>query len=143
MARGIVTVSPTEAGAKGASTVQPDDYLDRVAKYIPGETVALWAAVGGIISTAPPGSQPILLWITLAGGVVLTAFYMWTRTKKQGPSVQRTMTVISTIAFVVWVFAVGGPFAAFDWYHPSFGSFALIIYSFAVGAVKPGAQVGG
>lgn len=143
MARGIVTVPPTEAGARAAPAAQPDDYLDRVAKYIPGETVALWAAVGGVISTAPPESQPILLWISLAAGAILTAVYIWTRTKQQGSSVQMTQTVVSTIAFVVWVFAVGGPFAAFDWYHPTFGSFALIIYSFAAGAVIPGAKGGG
>lgn len=35
--------------------------------------------------------------------------------------------LISTIAFVVWVFAIGGPFASLDWYKPVYGGIALIL----------------
>jgi hypothetical protein len=137
MARGIVVRKRPEAFAEEGTSEKSDTYLDRVAKYVPVETLVLWAAAGGVISTAPDESQSILLWITLAVGTILTAVYIWIRTKEQGQSVQITQTIISTIAFAVWVFAVGGPFADFSWYHPTFGSFALIIYSAAVGVVEP------
>jgi hypothetical protein len=34
-------------------------------------------------------------------------------------------------AFILWVFALGGPFAATwpDWYHAEYGSVALILYT--------------
>ena len=39
---------------------------------------------------------------------------------------------VSTIAFVVWVFALGGPFSHCAWYQPAYGALILPIYTFFV-----------
>jgi hypothetical protein len=44
---------------------------------------------------------------------------------------------ISTIAFVVWVFALGGPFATVSWYQPIYGALLLPIFTFFVPMILP------
>jgi hypothetical protein len=48
-----------------------------------------------------------------------------------------TQTAISTGAFAVWVFALGGPFASLVFYRPSYGSIVLIMYTLVVALITP------
>ena len=36
--------------------------------------------------------------------------------------------IISFLSFVVWVFALGGPFLLFSWYNPLYGEILLPVY---------------
>lgn len=118
-----------------------DGYFDRIIKYIPSDIVAAWVAISGIIG--PPGLDDVsngrlaLLWISFSFCVVIT--FMWTakQTSMQPRPFARTQVAISTLAFVVWAFALGGPFEAFGWYQEDIGSVALIIFTLGVGLISP------
>jgi hypothetical protein len=112
-----------------SDTVSPDDYKDRLLKLIPTEVVAAYLTLDGIIRSSATGrSITIALWVAFGVGTVATWLYLQ-RLQKVGSLVQ---LAVSTVAFAVWVFALGGPFARYDWYQPWLGSVVLVIVTLAV-----------
>ena len=136
MGRRIVS-EQLQSGA--APNVPPDDYASRLMKYIPTEAVGFWLAVSGIIQgDGDDISQAGLLWLFFVVGLVFTFFWLRQKTKEPGKRTAWTQILLACGAFIVWVFATGGPFAlSFDWYRPSYGSLALITYTVFVGFVIP------
>ena len=124
-------------GLEAASGPPADKYLDRIIKYIPSEIVGAWIALTGIIASAAAGPTTIALWVVFAAGVILTPIYIWRQTSETGKPMATTQIVISACAFIVWVFALGGPFAGLGFYQPWLGSVVLIVFSLIVGAVIP------
>ena len=49
---------------------------------------------------------------------------------------KKAQLAISTLAFAVWVFSLGGPFQSFSWYNPFYGSVLLPLYTFGISALK-------
>jgi hypothetical protein len=39
---------------------------------------------------------------------------------------------ISLLSFIVWAFALGGPFALYSWYNPVYGSILLPVFTLLV-----------
>jgi hypothetical protein len=112
-----------------------DDYVDRLLKYIPAESVALYLTLQGIILSGA-GEAPNLnawLWFIFGIGLIGTALYQW-RVLKIGKVVQ---LAVSTAAFGVWVFALGGAFASLSWYEPFIGSLMLVIFTFFAPLISP------
>jgi hypothetical protein len=136
MGRRIVS-EQLQSGA--APNVPPDDYASRLMKYIPTEAVGFWLAVSGIIQgDGDDISQEGLLWLFFVVGLVFTFFWLRRQTKALGKRTAWTQILLACGAFIVWVFATGGPFAtSFAWYRPSYGSLALITYTVVVGFVIP------
>jgi uncharacterized membrane protein YozB (DUF420 family) len=99
--------------------------------------VGAWVAVTGLINSG--GNVPIglLLWIAFAVGTVLTTLWTLKQTSMPKKNPAMTQALISTISFVVWVFALGGPFATLEFYRPLYGSLLLIFYTLAIGLVTP------
>ena len=136
MSRRIRTETLQAAG--GPDHASTDGYFDRIIKYIPSDVVGAWVAVSGIIG--PPivgGGHSTALWISFAFGVVFT--FLWTAKQTNAGTLlfARTQIVLSTVAFVVWVFALGGPFRSFAWYQDDIGSVALIGFTLLTGLVVP------
>jgi hypothetical protein len=143
MARQVVTQkdlltmkSPTTRSAAPAA-IQPaekqDGFMDRLLKYIPAEIVAVYIFVEGLIlSAGGTGSLSTLYWIVFIAFCILTPLYLW--------RIQRvtkvTQIIISLVAFVVWVFALGGPFVLLAWYKPIYGSVLLPIFTIAIAIVE-------
>lgn len=104
----------------------PDGYKERLLKYIPAESVALYLTLDGICraSWADEGTK---LWkgllFSLLLVLVLTPLYL----RRVGRVEKRGQIAMSTLAFVVWVAAVGGWFATLSWWEPAFGSIALVV----------------
>jgi Kef-type K+ transport system membrane component KefB len=48
---------------------------------------------------------------------------------------KRQQLIVSTVAFAIWTFSLGGPFADFAWYSPIYGAVLLPLYTFAVALV--------
>jgi hypothetical protein len=44
--------------------------------------------------------------------------------------------IAAALAFAAWVFASGGPFTHFAWYHPEMGSIVLVLVCLALPAIK-------
>ncbi len=133
MGRRVIT---EELQAVGGSQV--DTYIDRVVKYIPADVVAAWVAATGIVKGSDLSDTVPILWVAFIFGIGVTAAWTWKQTTVEGEKPAYKQIAISTVAFCVWVFALGGPlFESMSWYHPVFGSLSLIAYTLAVGLLDP------
>lgn len=86
-----------------------DTYTDRLLKLIPAESVALYLTLQGIVSSSVEG-RALDSWLLAAFciGIGGTRLYLW-RVQQVTKNVQ---LAVSTAAFGVWVFVLGGAFAA-------------------------------
>lgn len=117
---------------------QIDSYFDRLLKYIPADVVGLWLTGSGLIqSQADDTSRVGLLWLLFVVGVVFA--FLWTRkqTDEPGKPTAWQQICLACGAFVVWVFAIGGPFAELSFYRPLYGSLFLLIYTSAIPLLPP------
>lgn len=115
-----------------------DTYWDRVIKYIPSDIVAAWTVVTGLISTDPTAPQKPLLWISFFIFVLITVWWVWKQTSQRNQPPAISQITVSTFSFIVWVFALGGPFATWEgFYRPLYGSLVLVVYSLVVGLILP------
>jgi len=127
--RRIITKKDIELKKVKIEKNEPDKYIDRLMKYIPGEIVALYLTLYGLAlgsETEIPFME--ITWLIFAIGIVFTPIYLWRILEVE----KWYHILISTIAFMVWVFAIGGPFKFFDWYHPTIGAIVLVIYTFVI-----------
>jgi hypothetical protein len=118
---------------KGASATTTsdtkDEYFDRLLKYIPAEVVVCYIFVTGLIQKlSGPVEMTIFQWSIFVIFCFLTILYLMRVLKVK--KVQQL--AISLIAFVVWVFALGGPFTQLAWYNPVYGEILLPIYTLVI-----------
>jgi hypothetical protein len=123
-----------DSGVKKVGKRQPQEdfnsYLDRLTKMIPTPVIALY-----LVGTSQiPAGQAIglLVWavICLVGVIALLAY--GTADAKKHKPIDWIHTAISAGAFVIWVYAMGGPFAAFNLQVSWIGSLAVLAYTFFV-----------
>lgn len=139
MGRRVVTAKDAVAPAgaevtKAGAKVEIDDYKTKLAKYIPGEIIAAYVAIDGIVKSATKFSDAAY-WIAFLLLLVLTPLYIWRVTTEPPKKAATAQIIVSTIAFFVWVFAIGGPFASLSWYVPVYGALLLVIYTTAIPVV--------
>jgi hypothetical protein len=136
MSRRIQTGGTARDASGGAAPTQ-DDYLGRLAKYIPAEIVALYAAM---VAAAPPTDPhyATILWIIFALNAVLVPIYMWIVTSRDpGKDALWTQVILATLAFPVWAFALGGPFKQLSWYEGWMASMLLMFVTVVFGLAQP------
>jgi uncharacterized membrane protein YozB (DUF420 family) len=119
------------------TSVKSDTYVDRVIKYVPADIVGAWVAVTGMINSAADIPKVTLLWIAFALGMLLTPLWTLKQTTEPKKRPAITQTIISTGAFIIWVFALGGPFATLVFYRSVYGSLLLIFYTLIAALVIP------
>jgi hypothetical protein len=143
MSRRIATGTPLSAQeAQRVMATQAegvgDDYLARLAKYIPAEIIALYVAM---VAAAPQSDHhyEVILWVIFGLNAVLVPIYMWIVTsrdpgKKQPLWIQ---VVLATVAFPVWAFAMGGPFSQLSWYQGWIATILLMFVTVVFGLATP------
>jgi len=144
MSRAVITydhrldATPRPAPKPGELAPLPEDkYKDRLLKYIPAEVVTLYLTLTTLIGTAS-GRPWWLGWLIVAVGIVATWYYLrYPLEVKDGKQL-----MISCVAFVVWAFALGGPFKDLSWYDPVYGGLLLTIYTFFIATQKTAPQPG-
>jgi hypothetical protein len=133
MAREIKSPSDLHAQAPAPSV---NDYKDRLVKLIPSEVVTAYATLRGLITgAAVPGNKVLLLWIVFFVLLIFTPLYLYfiSNVKKWG------QVVFTTIAFVIWVIVIGGPFSTVLGFPADyFGSILLVIYTLFIPFVYKG-----
>jgi hypothetical protein len=110
------------------SVAAPDRYMEALGKLIPPEIVAAFLAIDGIVRGSK-GVSIATYWVVSAMLVILCAWWVKrTSTIKSLPTAWRQI-IASTIAFCIWVYAIGGPFqyAELSWYSPSLGGILAIL----------------
>ena len=141
MAREIITSNDVSGGLEAGrptsreagTPIAPDDYKDRLIKYIPAEIVAAFLAIQNIINAAQQSQVGLLFWGAFGVLLILTPIYL---AKVQKVS-KVTQLAISTIAFIVWVYALGGPFAGTPIHSPLAAAIVLILYTLVVSFIEP------
>ena len=134
MGRRIVTVAYQAEG----TAREVDTYFDRVIKYMPADIVSAWVFVTAVLNSAPDDTpKAVILWIAFACGLLLTALWTLKQTSEPERPPAVTQTVIATVAFGVWVFALGGPFASLSFYRPLYGPLLLVFYTLLAALVIP------
>src|SRR5438874_10304036 len=110
MSRRIQTGRAPSAAGGAAVAPEEDDYLGRLAKYIPAEIVGLYVAM----MAAAPATEPhytTVLWVIFALNAILVPIYTWIVTSRDpSKGVLWVQVLLATVAFPVWAFAMGGPF---------------------------------
>ena len=119
-------------------TNRSNDYKDRLVKLIPSEIVTAYITIQGLIigyNGLNKSTYALIAFLTL---LILTPFYL-----KSVSNVTKVAQIIfTTLAFVVWVLAMGGfklmfPMQA-DFFSEFFGSIILIIYTLMIPLVYKG-----
>ena len=136
----LITPRPAPSANVPAGRDDADKALARLIKYIPGEIISGYMAFAGLadVVSKTPGVREFASWGVFAFGVALTPIYLWKVGHPKG--VQWWHLPISTVAFVLWAYALGGPFklgAPFMDKYPYESSVAALVagvFSWAVAA---------
>jgi hypothetical protein len=122
-----------DTGVKAAAVERAENfdfYLDRLLKMIPAEVVSLYLVGSGFI----PTDQSIVLtiWAVVCWiGLVLIRAYGTADTRHNKPT-DWVHVAISSVAFVIWVYSLGGPFVLFNLHVPYLGSLLVLAWTFFV-----------
>ena len=114
----------------------PDDsYRERLLKYIPSETIALFIAVYGTtyyLSGSETWYPLMARWIMIAG-ILGTMLYLW---QVEGVT-DLVQLAISAIGFVIWVCALGVvTVATLPYYNAVVAAVFLLVWVFSVPFVE-------
>lgn len=124
----IDSASSAAAASGGSGGTHVDDYKTRLQKAIPAEVVAGFLAIDGIVRSVPKFSANHY-WFVYTVLVLLCAGYAWKSTRVAGLPVPYKQIVAATIAFVVWTYAIGGPFefSKVSWWSMPLGGIFVIL----------------
>ena len=115
------TAEPAEEGKKPLYLGKKkggDDYLGRLAGYIPAEIVGLYLATSAEIPRGANGARSqTALWIIFALCFVLVPVYFLFATTRDKKKALWPQVILASIAFPIWIFAIGGPFEHLSWYE--------------------------
>ncbi|MEI7804731.1 MAG: hypothetical protein WCI56_05330 [Hyphomicrobiales bacterium] len=109
---GLEGVLPHGLGPKAPA---PDNYLERMAKYVPAEVLAFSLFINGILgqavktggSAASMAGVPVttIAMLALIAGMIVTPLFMW-YVREEGDA-WLTNAIVSTLLFPVWAYAMG------------------------------------
>jgi hypothetical protein len=139
-----VPASRTLSMATHPGTASPpgyEAYLDRLMRMVPSEVVALYLVGAGFIPVTDRITLAVWSVVCLAGVVLVRA--LGSRDTANGKGPQWPSVAISSTAFVVWLYSLGGPFAAFGIHVPYIGSLLVLAWTFFLPLVYKGEPVEG
>jgi hypothetical protein len=111
------------------------NYLERLTKMIPSEVIGLYLAGSGSI---PMEEKVALALWTLVCLIGVFCIRVW---GTSDPKPQNNLSPlppewpavgISCVAFIIWVYAMGGPFASFGVHIPYVGTLLVLAWTFFV-----------
>ncbi|MGA1794862.1 MAG: hypothetical protein ACMUIL_03285 [bacterium] len=106
-----------------------DGYMSRLLKNIPSEVIATYLALEGLFKSKTLGFDiRIPLWITF--GLLVCATPLWLIFVQKVRMIRQN--IIAALSFVIWVLAMGGPFATIEGYDTLIGSALLILCTIIV-----------
>lgn len=119
----------------GANTkTTPDNHLDKVAKLVPSEIVGAFLAIDNLILSQltddvdSSNNSEIIYWVVFIILLVATPFYV-KRAITSEFKLLKSQIFVSTLAFVFWVYAIGGPFELAGIHNYLLAGLGLILFS--------------
>jgi hypothetical protein len=110
-------------------------YLEKVAKLVPSEVIAGYIALAGLVPLVRSSSaRPWISALVFLACAVLTPIYMNIQAVPGKP--KRNHLMMSTIAFVVWAYAISGATLVPSWHDPAVASILLVLFSLISGAIR-------
>jgi hypothetical protein len=110
----------------------PDEYKDRLVKYIPGDVIAIYLTMTTVLSSASHTAlQWWLSWVVFGAMAVCTPLYLSAAAKINDTK----QIIVSSIAFVVWACSLGAPPfepTHISWWDPVIPAFILPFYTFVI-----------
>lgn len=150
-------VGGPEAGGPRAATTRTtaDGYFDRIVKYIPSQVITFYTAaiVWMTNPSAPTTGQPPAagaatvpsasatgpeLWLVFVAGLGLTLFLTYWQTREADKPPAVIQISISSLAFIVWAYATGGPFVGTGFWKPGWAAIVLALFVIIIGTISPG-----
>lgn len=132
---------PREVTNRGPMpTIGGDDYLTRMVKYVPVETIAAFLILDALIGSTPvtiPGLGQTGLWLLVFLALLAATPLMIQAYARRSHTTATTQAVISTIGFVCWVAAIGGPFKLLGPHQPTVGAAVLLIFMAIAPLIQP------
>lgn len=117
-------------GDKPSSDESFKDYLGRLLKMIPGEVVGVYMIGAGFI---PNDDRTVsAIWAATCLALVIIVRVYGTADPAARLPAQPIPVFVSAVAFVIWVYTLGGPFAKFGLCVPYYGSLAVLLWSFVI-----------
>jgi hypothetical protein len=116
----------------GATEEPVREYFERLIKMIPADVVGLYLVGSGFI---PREKREILaIWTAVClFGVIAVRIWGTADPDPQRPEPPQWPVVgISSVAFVIWVYSMGGVFAAYGLAEPYIGSLLVLAWTFFV-----------
>lgn len=121
------------------------EYLDRLLKLIPAEVIGIYLVGSSMIPKVAqdqlkPGKTDdvriwgIGIWAIICLVLVIITRIVTTRDTSERVSPEWRSVWISAIAFVLWVYTMGGPFAEFDFYKrfAFIGPLSVMVWSYLI-----------
>jgi hypothetical protein len=106
------------------------EYLGRLLKLIPAEIVGLYMIGSGFIPSDVIVGQ--LAWSGVCLILIIVVRIYGTADKENDLPYQGVPVFISTVAFLIWIYWLGGPFVKLGIYISWFASILVLICSFLV-----------
>lgn len=119
---------------KPAATQDYDGYLSKLAKYIPAEITAAFLAIDGILKSVIALAQ-VWYWLIFVILIFCTPIYLYAAALMEKKTPDKPQLIISPFAFIIWVFALGGPFVFLVGYQQAVGGVILILATLLIPAI--------
>jgi len=105
-------------------------YLERLMRLIPADVIGMYLAGVAVIPEGQRLGSVIWAIFCLAGVIALRAW--GTADARREQPTDWVHVTVSAVAFIVWVYALGGPFKGFNLYLPWLASLLVLAVTFAV-----------
>lgn len=122
---------------------QEKSYFDKAVKLVPTEIVGAYMALAGMIgvssaSTAAPADSlsKILIQVVFFVLLILVPLYLIFISKVSN----KVQVIVTTLAFIIWVYTLGGPFAVWGIYEPKVAAVLLTVWSLVIPLVVQPAE---
>lgn len=111
-------------------------YFGRLIKMIPAEVLALYVAIAPLAAKEHLALQIAIPAVCL--GLVILSRTLGTRRAPDHVKIDPWTVVISSVAFAIWVYALGGPFASLGIYNAVLACILVTVYTTAVPMIYRG-----
>lgn len=142
----IVTAVPwglrTKSVSAAGDNTKRNEYLERIAKYVPAEIIAGYTGLNAFLIHFPASIQRASFIIGFLLCAILTPFYFKLIAVQEDKPSLLFQCIVSFLAFFIWAYATDGDkgvFGApvFNIYDQSVGGALLIVFSLVSGLIVP------